>query len=212
MLELSAGLMDKEGCVHMEINGTVSLDISGFSLPIGIIDSGKCVCINNIDWELQLEKQRQNALALIDLLNATQCQELDVDGELPFNAKAGEVPPREIVAVFRPANAVSSSASKKLDQKYIVKNNLETIVEVGFIGERKNLQKGINIYTARVPPTSRKGHQGLYIFEFGCKLPNFFQNAEMYKFSFHLVVVKGSSKVGNQRLLSCKLSSELCVR
>lgn len=36
--------------------------------------------MDDIDWELQLEKQRQKAPALIDLLNATQCQELDVDG------------------------------------------------------------------------------------------------------------------------------------
>ena len=91
------------------------------------------------------------------------------------------------MAVVLPANAVSSSASKKLDQKHIVKNNLEMIMEVGFIGERKNLQKGINIHVAGVPPTSTNEYQGLYIFEFECKLPNFFQNAGMYRFSFHLV-------------------------
>lgn len=90
------------------------------------------------------------------------------------------------MAVVRPGN-VSSSASEKLEQKHIVKNKLEMIMEVGFIGERNNLQKGINIYTARVPPTSRKGYHGLYIFEFGCKLPNFFQKAGKYRFSFHLV-------------------------
>ncbi|KAJ0006899.1 hypothetical protein Pint_30614 [Pistacia integerrima] len=108
---------------------------------------------------------------------------------LPFSAKDGEVPPREIVAVVRPANVVSSSASKKLDQKHIVKNNLEMIMEVGFIGEMKNLQKGINIYAVGVPPTSTNGYQGLYIFEFGCKLLNFFQNARMYRFSFHLDIL-----------------------
>ncbi|KAJ0035518.1 hypothetical protein Pint_25583 [Pistacia integerrima] len=114
------GLMDKEGCVLVENNGIVSLDIFGsLSWPIGIIDSRKF------------------------LFQA-----------LPFSAKDGEVPPREIVAVVRPANAISSSASKKLDQKHIVKNNLEMIMEIGFIGERKNLQKGINIYAAGVPPTS----------------------------------------------------------
>lgn len=48
-------------------------------------------------------------------------------------------------------------------------------MEVKFAGEGKNLQKVITIYTARVPPTSRNGYQGLYIFELGCKLPNFFQ-------------------------------------
>ncbi|KAJ0042313.1 hypothetical protein Pint_17753 [Pistacia integerrima] len=60
------GLMDKEGCVLVENNGTDSLDIFG-----------------------------------------------------NLFAKDGEVPPREIVAVVRPANAVSSSPSKKLDQKHI---------------------------------------------------------------------------------------------
>lgn len=91
------------------------------------------------------------------------------------------------MAVVRPANVVSSSASKKLDQRHIVKDNLEMIMEVKFAGEGKNLQKVITIYTARVPPTSRNGYQGLYIFELGCKLPNFFQDVGMYKFSFHLV-------------------------
>ncbi|KAJ0006904.1 hypothetical protein Pint_30618 [Pistacia integerrima] len=120
MVESYAGLVDKEGCVLVENNGAVSLDIFGsLPWPIGIIDSRKF------------------------LFQA-----------LPFSAKDGEVPPREIVAVVRPANAISSSASKKLDQKHIVKNNLEMIMEIGFIGERKNLQKGINIYAAGVPLTS----------------------------------------------------------
>ncbi|KAJ0043182.1 hypothetical protein Pint_17764 [Pistacia integerrima] len=74
---------------------------------------------------------------------------------LPFSAKDGEVPPREIVADVRPANAVSSSPSKKLDQKHI-------------------------------PQSS-------------CK------SCERH------VVVKGSSKVGNWRLLSCKQSPKFCV-
>ncbi|XP_044505503.1 structural maintenance of chromosomes flexible hinge domain-containing protein GMI1 isoform X4 [Mangifera indica] len=217
-------LMEKEGCVLVKNKETVRLDIFGsLSLPIGIIDSGKCVRIDNSDWERQLVKQRQKAPAFIDLLNSTQCRELDVDGELPLRAKAGEVPPGEIVAVVRPANVVSSSASKKLDQRHIVKDNLEMIMEVKFAGEGKNLQKVITIYTARVPPTSRNGYQGLYIFELGCKLPNFFQDVGMYKFSFHLpqssckscerqVVVKGSSKVGNWRLLSSKQSPGFRVR
>ncbi|KAJ0042311.1 hypothetical protein Pint_17750 [Pistacia integerrima] len=97
------GLMDKEGCVLVENNGTDSLDIFG-----------------------------------------------------NLFAKDGEVPPREIVAVVRSANAVSSSPSKKLDQKHI-------------------------------PQSS-------------CK------SCERH------VVVKGSSKVGNWRLLSCKQSPQFCVR
>ena len=45
--------------------------------------------------------------------------------ELPAVTNTGKVPSKEIVAVVRPANYKSSPASKSLDQKFIIKDNLE---------------------------------------------------------------------------------------
>ncbi|KAK2635775.1 hypothetical protein Ddye_030567 [Dipteronia dyeriana] len=217
------GLPDKNGCVLAVNDGITSLDIcSSLSLPINVIDSGKCVCMDNIDWDRQVEKQLDKTPSTIDLLNTTQCQELGIDGALPVNANAEQAPPRKIVAVIRPASFNSSSPSTNLDQKYIVKNNSEMVMEVKF--SATNILKDVrNIYTSRVTPSSCKGFQGLYIFNLECKFPVFFQTAGAYTFSFHLtessckscerrILVKGSSKIGKWRLLSNKQRSEFNVR
>ncbi|KAK1571160.1 hypothetical protein Q3G72_012800 [Acer saccharum] len=217
------GLPDENGCVLALNDGITSLDIcSSLSLPISVIDSGKCVCMDNIDWDRQVEKQLDKTPSTIDLLNTTQCQELGIDGALPVNANAEQAPPRKIVAVIRPASFDSSSPSTNLDQKYIVKNNSEMVMEVKFSATNK-LKDVRNIYTSRVTPSSCKGFQGLYIFNLGCKFPEFFQTAGAYTFSFYLtessckscerrILVKGSSKIGKWRLLSNKQSSEFNVR
>lgn len=102
--------------------------------------------------------------------------------ELPVNGPvhAGQVPPTEIVAVVRPANFVSSFTSKNLDQKYIVKSNLEMSMEVKF-------EDAHHIYSGCVTPSSRKGFHGLYIFPLGCKFPELFRKAGLYTFKFSLV-------------------------
>ncbi|KAH7543839.1 hypothetical protein JRO89_XS15G0028400 [Xanthoceras sorbifolium] len=75
------GLPEKNGCVLALNDGTASLDIgSSLSLPISVIDSGKCICMDNIDWDRQVEKQLDKTPSTIDLLNATQCQELGIGG------------------------------------------------------------------------------------------------------------------------------------
>lgn len=60
-------------------------------------------------------------------------------------------------------------------------------MEVKVKCEDENLEDARTIYTARVAPSSRKGYQGLYIFELGCKFPYLFQKAGAYTFSFHIV-------------------------
>ncbi|KAK1562477.1 hypothetical protein Q3G72_012590 [Acer saccharum] len=40
----------------------------------------RCVCMDNIDWDQQVEKQLDKTPSTIDLLNTTQCQELGIDG------------------------------------------------------------------------------------------------------------------------------------
>ncbi|KAI9157714.1 hypothetical protein LWI28_026791 [Acer negundo] len=75
------GLPDENGCVLALNDGITSLDIcSSLSLPISDIDSGKCVCMDNIDWDRQVEKQLDKIPSTIELLNTTQCQELGIDG------------------------------------------------------------------------------------------------------------------------------------
>lgn len=215
------GLPDDNACDLVVNNGDASFDIRGsISLPIDVIDSGKCLAIESIEWNHQLEKLRQKSPSTIDLLSEKQCQDLEVDGALSVDGPvhAGQVPPTEIVAVVRPANFVSSVTSKNLDQKYIVKSNLEMCMEVKYRDEDTH-----HIYSGRVTPSSRKGLHGLYIFPLGCKFPELFQKAGLYTFSFSLkgstcnncvkkVLVKASSKVGRWDLLTVEQSPPYRVR
>lgn len=117
-----------------------------------------------------------------------------------MNSCAGHVPPKEVVAVVRPASYGSSSASKNLDQKYIIKSNLEMSMEVNFTGAAPDRHRVNHIYSERLNPSSRKGIQGLYVFPLQCKLP-LFDRAGVYTFTFSLV-----SYIQN----SCHFSFESC--
>lgn len=198
-------LPDEDGCILAVDDGVASFDCRGsLSLPISVIDSGKCLAVESSEWLFQLEKQRQKAPSTIDILSERHCLELEVDGALPVDAPvyAGQVPPKEIVAVVRPASFVSSSASKNLDQKYIIKDNfasknldqkyiikdnLELSMEVKLMDGTKDTK---HIYSKCVTPSSRNGFHGLYIFPLGCKFPQLFQKAGVYTFT---VFLKGSS-------------------
>ena len=91
------------------------------------------------------------------------------------------------MAVVRPGCYVSSSHSKILDQKYIVKTNLEMSIEVKIRKSAEECQNVGHIYSARIGPSSHKGFDGLYIFSLGCKFPNLFKEAGVYTFLFTLV-------------------------
>ncbi|KAF5442725.1 hypothetical protein F2P56_035352 [Juglans regia] len=232
------GIPDDNGSIIAFNNGDASFNICGsLSLPINVIDSGKCLAIGSIEWNCQVDKQRQKSPSIIDLLSVKQCQELEIDGALPVDGlvHAGQVPPSEIVAVVRPANFVSSSISKNLDQNDIVKSNLEMSMEIKFREEAEDLQdvchiysrrvtpSSHHIYSKRITPSSRKGFHGLYIFPLGSKFPDLFQKAGVYTFSFYVdeltcnncdkaVLVKASSKVGKWDLLSDGQSPPFSVR
>ncbi|XP_057951572.1 structural maintenance of chromosomes flexible hinge domain-containing protein GMI1 isoform X2 [Malania oleifera] len=210
------GLSDERGCTLIENDGSFSVDIrESMSLPISVIDSGKCVAIESAEWDYQVERQRQKAPSAIDILSAKDCHKLDVDSVLPVGPSvyAGHVPPNEIVAVVRPVSFFSSNAAKNLDQKYIVNNHLEMHVEIKFINEAMDIpEKAHHIYSGHIAPSSRKGFHGLYILPLGSKLPNLFQKAGVYTFSFYVknsvvkscekrVSVKASSQVGRWELL-----------
>ncbi|KAK9292711.1 hypothetical protein L1049_020690 [Liquidambar formosana] len=220
------GLPNENGCDLSVTNGNANLDIRGsFLLPISVIDSGKCLAIEAAEWDHQLERQRQKAPSSIDVLNAKYCEELEIDGALPVGAPvyAGHVPPKDIVAVVRPACFTSSSGSKNLDQKYIIKDNLDMSIEVKYKANTKDRHGDHHIYSERITPSSHKGFCGLYIFPVGSKFPNIFQKAGAYTFSFSLkessvkkcekrVLVKGSSKVGRWELLSDEQSPQYKIR
>ena len=110
-------------------------------------------------------------------------QELPVDSIV----NAGHVPPEEIIAVVRPTSFYSSSATKNLDQKYIIKENFEMSLKIRFRAEEMNLKDENHIYSARVSPSSRKGFHGLYIFPLICKSMQLFQRSGFYTFSFSIV-------------------------
>ncbi|XP_019098024.1 PREDICTED: uncharacterized protein LOC104770817 isoform X2 [Camelina sativa] len=170
------------------------------------------------EWNRKLEKQQEKAPSKIDLLDERDCRELGIDGELPVgdSVRAGRAPPKQIVAVVRPACFTSSTPSKKLDQlkleqKHIVKMDEEMVMVVKLLDTNmKPSDKNVKpVYSQRLCPTSRKGISGLYIFSLGSKLPNLFKKAGTYKFSFSIgnsikcnktVVVRPSSKVARWEL------------
>lgn len=229
------GVPDDNGCVLAVNYGDTSFDIrSSLSLPISVIDSGKCIAIENSEWGYILDKQQQSHSA-IDLLSVKQCQELKIEGALLVDGPihAGQAPPAEIVAVLRPADFISSGTSENLDQRYIVKSNLEMSMEVTYqkkemsmevkFTEAEDLQDARHIYSRRVTTSSRKGFHGLYIFPLGCKFPDLFQKAGVYKFLFSLsdstckdcakrVEVKGSPKMGKWDLLTDEQKPPYSIR
>ncbi|XP_010267594.1 PREDICTED: uncharacterized protein LOC104604778 isoform X2 [Nelumbo nucifera] len=221
------GVPDERGCLLLKNAENSTLDIRGsLSFPISVIDSGKFQAIDIDEWNLQLEKQRQKAPAVIDVLNVEQCQQLEIDGALPFNASvhAGHAVPPQITAVIRPESFISSSTPKALDQKHIFRGDLEMCMEIKFSKDNTKCG-GDHIYAERVKPSSCKGFHGLYIFSLGCKFPELFQRAGVYMFSFSAVctdssikvyekslLVKPSSEVGNWGLISDVQKLSYCVR
>ncbi|KAG4172718.1 hypothetical protein ERO13_A11G015200v2 [Gossypium hirsutum] len=203
----------ENGCELSVKGGTPNLNIQdSLSLPISVIDSGKCIAINDSDWERQLEKHNQKTPSRIDLLNVKQCHWLGIDGAFPtsLTIPAGQNPPDDIVAVFRPSSFEVSKVSNYLDQKDIVKTNLEMLMKVQYRTENHRDAKQIN--SLRIAPSSFKGFHGLYKFPLGVKFPHLFKKAGAYTFSFSsehsrcqnynlTITVVPSEKVGKWQLL-----------
>ncbi|KAI8565060.1 hypothetical protein RHMOL_Rhmol03G0231500 [Rhododendron molle] len=154
------GLPRENGCVlSVHDDGNTGIDIgSSISIPISVIDSGKCMAIEAAEWEYQVQKQRQKMPSTIELLSERHCQELEVDGPLPTTVYAGYVPPSEIVAVVRPASFNSASASKNLDQKHIVisKEDLEMCMQIKLRAADKSIKDIRHIYSGCIKPSLRK--------------------------------------------------------
>ncbi|XP_049349124.1 structural maintenance of chromosomes flexible hinge domain-containing protein GMI1 [Solanum verrucosum] len=104
---------------------------------------------------------------------------------LPQDVDAGHEPPEEITAVVRPASFSSVTASKNLDQKYIMKENFEMTLEIKFKADENEKER--HIYSGQLNPSSLKGFHGLYMFPLKKKSPNLFQKAGIYLFRFSLI-------------------------
>lgn len=203
---------EKEGCKLSCIDESWRLELKkSLSLPITLIDSGKCLHADAEEWTRKLEKKQEKAPSRIDLLEERDCRELNIDGELPVSVRVGRAPPQQIVAVIRPA--CFTSPSKKLEQKHIVNMEGKEMVMVVKLADPNTKPSAKvaakSVCSQRLFPTSRKGIGGLYIFSLGSKFPNLFKRAGTYNFSFSIggsitcsrtVVVKPSSKAAKWKL------------
>ncbi|CAN0922576.1 Structural maintenance of chromosomes flexible hinge domain-containing protein GMI1 [Linum grandiflorum] len=208
---------EEKGSQLVVKNGEASLVIdNSLSVPINVIDSGKCVAVSSDEWASQLQKKRMKAPSSISLLCLAQCRELDVNEALPVTGtiEAGQVPPRELVAVARPASYNSESTSETLDQKYIAQTSAQMSMVVQFSSKGKS-HENAHLYSALVAPTSSKGVNGLYFFRLPDNLQDLFKKAGLYTYLFSLtdsscktlekkVVVRASpeSEVRNWKLLT----------
>ncbi|WZZ74934.1 hypothetical protein YC2023_086304 [Brassica napus] len=219
---------EEEGCMLSTIKGISKLKIrKSSSFPISIIDTEKCVLIDDNEWNRKLVKQKEKDPSRIDLLDEKDCRTLKFNGETTIGASvcAGQTLPQQIVAVVRPASYTSSKLSKKLDQKHFVKMDREMLMEVELQGtQMKSREKNAKpLYSDRCFPTNRGGLHGLYIFQLESKIPHLFKKAGTYIFSFSgnsvtckkKVIVKPSSKVGswklggNQETINVRVGSSL---
>ncbi|KAL9666056.1 hypothetical protein QQ045_000378 [Rhodiola kirilowii] len=184
-------LRDEEGCVLEVRDGMANLDVrSSLSIPLNVIDSGKCVVVETAEWNSQLAKLYEKAPTMIEMLSERNCLDLDIDGALPLATAiyAGQAPPQEIVAVVRP-KCFTPSPSNTLEQKYIVNDGSEMTMEVKFFANSEDFSCSEHVYSIRRYSSTRRGVDGLYIFPLGSKLPDIFTKAGRYTFSF---IIKNS--------------------
>ncbi|XP_026658564.2 structural maintenance of chromosomes flexible hinge domain-containing protein GMI1 isoform X2 [Phoenix dactylifera] len=191
------GFSEELGCSLVFADGNASLDVhNSLSFPISVIDSGKFQAIDLTSWNCQLAKKEEKVPSAIDVLTGNECCLLQIDGELPIEAPviAGYVPPAEIVAVIRPASFIHSSSPNSLDQKYILKDELEMSMEVSHMHENKGSHNVEFVYAERVKPSSRNGVHGLYIYSLRQRYPELFCKAGVYIFLFSVVCKDSSCK------------------
>ncbi|KAF8089966.1 hypothetical protein N665_0493s0022 [Sinapis alba] len=206
---------EDEECLLSTIKGISKLEIrKSSSFPVSIIDSEKCVLLDENEWNRKLVRQKEKDPSRIYLLDEKDCRTLNLNGETTIGQSvcAGQTPPQQIVAVVRPASFTSSKLSKKLDQKQIVKMDGEMLMEVELQGTGlKSREKNAKpLYSERCFPSIRGGFHGLYIFPLESKFPHLFKKAGTYILSFSVgksitckkkVTVKPSSKVGSWKLV-----------
>ncbi|CAH9140870.1 unnamed protein product [Cuscuta epithymum] len=180
----------EDGC-HLSLDkGSHHLDLRrSKTLPFSVIDSQKCLQVDDAEWECQLKKhQQEKTPTSIELLNPKDVPEFNLYEALPDDVvDAGLDPPKEILAIVRPASFNSVVASKKLDQKYILKENFEMSLNIKHSASDKNDQSDSHMYSCRIIPSSYNGVSGIYVFPLRQKLPELFHKAGVYSFLFSIV-------------------------
>ncbi|KAL2226951.1 UNVERIFIED_CONTAM: Structural maintenance of chromosomes flexible hinge domain-containing protein GMI1 [Sesamum indicum] len=185
----------------------------------------KCLLVDDTEWESKLQTYYYQKLpSAIDLLSDIDCHELKVDGGLPVDVvQAGDAPPENIVAVIRPKAFNPENSSKRLDQKFIVRDSLDMSLEVNFRDSGENVGSHVHVYSVRIAPSSCKGLHGFYIFPLKSKCPALFHKAGSYALSFSLngyrdvrfekvVQVQAAANVGSWKVISHKLDAVYTVR
>ncbi|KAL8538004.1 hypothetical protein ACS0TY_000091 [Phlomoides rotata] len=212
---------ENKGCHLGNNNNTIDIRDS-LVLPIRIIDSKKCIPVDEVEWGKKLEAHNQKSPSSIDLLSDIECQKLEIEGAFPTLVQAGDAPPMNIVAVIRPKSFRVENCSNRLDQKFICKDNLEIILEIKYRADEKRKGEFDHIYSARVSPSSHQGLHGIYLFPLRMKRPLLFKKAGFFTFSFFLkeqkdihveqiVRVRASAEVARWEVVGCN-NDELRVR
>ena len=99
---------------------------------------------------------------------------------------AGYLPPHEIVAVLRPGNYTPSSTGL-LEQKYIVKDELEMVMEVKHLARSKDCPA--KLVDRKVKKTSLHNDiHGLYVFPLR-EASWIFKKSGVYQFNFSVVSI-----------------------
>ncbi|KAL8049446.1 hypothetical protein ABFX02_06G021100 [Erythranthe guttata] len=218
------GLPETRSCHILNKDENKIIDIrDSLVLPIRVIDSEKWIPVDDIEWEKKLETYNQKLPSAIELLSDKDCHKLEIEGGFPTVVRAGDEPPENIVAVVRPKSFDSKGNYKRLDQKFIVRDNLDMILKVTFRVGDEYVGESDHIYSVIIPPSSHQGLHGLYVFPVKSKQPLLFQKAGFYTFSFALkepkdvqfeqvVQVQASAEIGTWKVLSPKQDSLYTVR
>ncbi|KAK9049166.1 hypothetical protein SSX86_031867 [Deinandra increscens subsp. villosa] len=184
----SIDISEKDGCILESAEGDPKFDLrKSVSIPINVIDSGKCLAVDDSEWNSQIKKQHEKLPSSIEILNSRQCRELGIESLLPDEPEtyASDVSPSDIVAVVRPGTYKSGTPSKHLDQKYMMRDNFEMSLAITYSRNNKS-QDAKNIYSGRVAPSSLRDFHGLYVFKPKCKSHPLFHKAGIYNFTFSI--------------------------
>jgi len=176
---------DEQGCWLDETECTspnISIQES-VSFPVSIIDDRLCEIMDDNSWNQVLKKRKEKAPAWIELIRNSEVDALGLRGDLPYegDVMAGYLPPHEIVAVLRPGNYTPSSTGL-LEQKYIVKDELEMVMEVKHLARSKD--SPAKLVDRKVKKTSLHNDiHGLYVFPLR-EASWIFKKSGVYQFNF----------------------------
>ncbi|KAL6536184.1 hypothetical protein OROGR_012756 [Orobanche gracilis] len=131
------GLPENKGCRILVIDGPNTVEINGsYVFPIRIIYSEMCLPLDDIEWGEKHKTFDQKFSAAIELLSHRDFQELEIDGIvtlgtwIAFSLEVGDHLPENNVSVIRPNSFFSGNGCKRLEEKFIVRDNLEMSLNI----------------------------------------------------------------------------------